>query len=159
MQVFDIIKKFFTTLTLRFSGADKEKLPPQAATSSEILALKEKMANSIDEIRNKSSALTVQELKRLLFRCAATLIAMQKVCDIIVKDPSQYFQSDYDLLHYLVALPFEVSTPSAIAAGIEVWTWVIAENPDIEVALMSELLAAWSDTIRLEKGIFSDSMK
>jgi phosphatidylinositol 4-kinase A len=58
-----------------------------------------------------------------------------------------------------VALPFEVSTPSAIAAGIEVWTWVIAENPDIEVALMSELLAAWSDTIRLEKGIFSDSMK
>jgi hypothetical protein len=92
VQVFGIVKKFFTTLTCRISGADKEKLPPQTAPSSEILALKEKMANSINEIRNKSSALTVQELKRLLFRCAATLIAMQKVCDIIiVKVPFSVF--------------------------------------------------------------------
>ncbi len=68
-------------------------------------------------------------------------------------------QCDYELLHYLVALPFEVATPAAISTGIEVWTWVIAEKNDIEVALMSEILSAWSYTIRQEKGIFSTSLK
>jgi len=98
----------------------------------------------MEEIRGKHSMLTVQDLKRLLFRCAATLISLGKC--------------DYDLLHYLVALPFGVSTPSAIAAGIEAWTWVIAEKPDIEVALLTEVLSAWFETIRLQKGIFSISM-
>ena len=56
-------------------------------------------------------------------------------------------------------LPFEVSTPSSISAGIEVWTWVIAEKPDMEVALMTEVLAAWADSIKFEKGIFSPAQK
>ncbi|KAJ6591860.1 1,3-beta-glucan synthase component-domain-containing protein [Mycena vulgaris] len=121
-----------------------KKLPPQAAPSAEIQALKGKMARTLDEIRSKVSSSTVQDLKRLLFRCAATLISLPKC--------------DYELLHYLVALPFEVSTPSVLSSGIEIWTWVIAEKPDIEVGLMGEVLAAWSDTIRQEKGIFSTSL-
>lgn len=68
-------------------------------------------------------------------------------------------QNDYDLLHYLVSLPFGVATPSAIASGIDAWSWVIAEKAEIEVALMSEILSAWSDTIRLHQGIFSKSLK
>jgi hypothetical protein len=59
----------------------------------------------------------------------------------------------------MVMIPFEVSTPSAISAGIEVWTWVIAEKPDMEVALMTEILAAWADSIKFEKGIFSHTQK
>ncbi|KAJ7709476.1 hypothetical protein B0H17DRAFT_1155491 [Mycena rosella] len=126
-------------------GPDQlEKLPPQAAPSAEIQALKGKMALTLEEIRSKVSSSTVQDLKRLLFRCAAMLISLSKC--------------DYELLHYLVALPFEVSTPSAVSAGIEIWTWAIAEKPDIEVGLMGEVLAAWSDSIRQEKGIFSTSL-
>lgn len=61
-------------------GPDKlEKLPPQSAPSAELHALKTKMARTTDEIRSKSSALTVQDLRRLLFRCAATLISLEKV--------------------------------------------------------------------------------
>jgi phosphatidylinositol 4-kinase len=56
-------------------------------------------------------------------------------------------------------LPFEVGTPAAIATSIDVWTWVIAEKPDIEVALMAEILSAWSDSIKHEKGIFSMASK
>lgn len=37
------------------------------------------MAHSMNEIRNKSSDLTVQDLKRLLFRCAATLNSLPGV--------------------------------------------------------------------------------
>jgi phosphatidylinositol 4-kinase A len=62
-------------------GSDKlEKLPPQAAPSAEVHALKAKLANSMEEILGKNSTLKVQDLKRLLFRCAATLISLNKVC-------------------------------------------------------------------------------
>ncbi|KAF8891248.1 hypothetical protein BD779DRAFT_1514119 [Infundibulicybe gibba] len=121
-----------------------EKLPPRHAPSAEILALKSKMEKTLVDIRDKKSDLTVHDLKRLLFRCAATLISLP--------------QGEYDLLHYIVAVPFEVSTPAAISAGIDVWTWVIAENPEVEVALMAEIVSAWMDTVRQEKGIFSTSL-
>lgn len=68
-------------------------------------------------------------------------------------------QCEYTLLHYLVSLPFEVFTPSAIAAGIEAWTWVIAEKPGTEVVLISEILAAWFATVRDRRGVFSQSLK
>lgn len=61
-------------------GSDKlEKLPPQLAPSGEIHALKAKMAHTVEGVRLKNSSLTVQDLKRLLFRCAATLISLEKV--------------------------------------------------------------------------------
>ncbi|KAG6909642.1 hypothetical protein DXG01_016424 [Tephrocybe rancida] len=121
-----------------------DKLPPHSAPSTEIHALKKKMSRTTEDVLNKNSSLTVQDLKRLLFRCAAALLSLE--------------QFDYDLLHHLVALPFEVATPPAIAAGIEVWTWVISNKPDVEVALMTELLSAWSDTIKHEKGMFSSAL-
>jgi len=68
-------------------------------------------------------------------------------------------QCEYSLLHYLVKIPFEVFTPAAIAAGIEVWTWVIAEKPATEVALMCEVISAWFGTLRGRKGVFSQSLK
>ncbi|KAF8163506.1 hypothetical protein B0H34DRAFT_795214 [Crassisporium funariophilum] len=126
-------------------GADKlATLPPQTAPSAEINALKFKLSHTMEEIRKKNSSLTVHDLRRLLFRCAATLISLEK--------------GDYDLLHHLVSLPFGVGTPSAIASGIEVWSWVIAEKAEVEVTLMGEILSAWSDSIRLQKGIFSKSL-
>lgn len=139
-----------------------EKLAPQLAPSAEIRALKAKMASTTDEIRSKSSTLTVQDLRVLLFRCAATLISLEKVGKSFKQksvDVKYVLQCEYELLHHIVALPFEVATPSAIATGIEVWTWVIAEKSEVEVALMSEVLSAWSDNIRHEKGIFSTSLK
>ncbi|KIK92048.1 hypothetical protein PAXRUDRAFT_830328 [Paxillus rubicundulus Ve08.2h10] len=118
--------------------------PPQNAPSADIPVLKVKMADTMNAIRGKTSLLTVHDLKRLLFRCAATLISLEKC--------------EYSLLHYLVTLPFEVFTPAAIAAGIEVWTWVIAEKPVVEVALMCEVLSAWFGTVRDRKGVFSQTL-
>lgn len=59
----------------------------------------------------------------------------------------------------MVALPFEVFTPSAIAAGIETWTWVISERPTFEIAMMAEINTAWMTSIRLARGIFSKTLK
>lgn len=120
------------------------------------------MEHTVHEIQEKNSALTVQDLKRLLFRCAATLIFLPQVRKVLVLTMLSIYidlKCDYELLHHLVTLPFEVFTSSAIYAGIEVWTWVIAEKPDMEVALMGEIFSAWSDTVRQNKGIFSTAMK
>lgn len=121
-----------------------DKLPPQNAPSEVVEMLKSKMADTFDTIRNRNSNLMVQDLKRLLFRCATTLISLE--------------DCEYSLLHYLVKIPFEVFTPAAIAAGIEVWTWVVAEKPATEVALMCEVISAWFGTLRGRKGVFSQSL-
>jgi phosphatidylinositol 4-kinase len=47
--------------------------------------LKYKLSNTLEEIRRKNSKLTVHDLRRLLFRCAATVIAMENV-GILQKD-------------------------------------------------------------------------
>lgn len=68
-------------------------------------------------------------------------------------------QFDRALVHYLVALPFELFNPPSISAGIEAWSWVISEKPQYEIVLMSELTSAWIDTIKLGRGMFSKTMK
>ncbi|KAF9475060.1 hypothetical protein BDN70DRAFT_996680 [Pholiota conissans] len=144
------IKAYFAGEAAGIRLANRESVdklataPPQTAPSAEIEDLKTKLYHTLEDIRGKNSKLTVHDLRRLLFRCAATLISLEK--------------NDYDLLHYLVSLPFGVATPSAIASGIDAWSWVIAEKAEIEVALMGEILSAWTDTIRLGQGIFSKSL-
>ncbi|THH11990.1 hypothetical protein EW145_g299 [Phellinidium pouzarii] len=111
---------------------------------SEGLNPKRKIANALKEIQAKNSPMTIPELKELLFHCAAYLVHM-KNCD-------------YDLLHYLVVLPFTVFSPSVITASIEVWTWIIGERPDLEIPLIMEINNAWNLTIRRNSGLFSESM-
>ncbi|KAI0046132.1 atypical/PIKK/PI4K protein kinase [Auriscalpium vulgare] len=126
------------------NGHNLERPPSENDNMVELAALKTKMSATLREIREKKISLTIQDLKRLLFRCASVIIAVSKC--------------EYALIYYLVALPFEVFTPSAIAAGIEVATWVISERPEFEVAMMTEINAAWMATIRHEKGIFSKAL-
>jgi len=114
--------------------------PPKEAPEAELRALKEDMLRTTEAIRSKKSALTVHDLRRLLYRCAAALISL--------KEP------DHELLHHLVAVPFAVATPTAASAAVEVWTWLIAESPDVEVALMGEILSAWNDSILHAQGFF-----
>ena len=62
-------------------------------------------------------------------------------------------------MKYLVAIPFEVFTPASVAAGIDVWTWVISEKPEYEIGVMMEINSAWLATVSFERGMFSTSQK
>ncbi|KAJ1309818.1 hypothetical protein OPQ81_006583 [Rhizoctonia solani] len=126
-------------------GIEEIELPPPTkAPFVEIKALKAKLAVSVAEIRDKTSKLSVQDLRRLLFRCAAVLMALP--------------EADHDLLHYLVAVPFAAFTTSTISAGIDAWTWLIGERKDMEISLMLEFNTAWASTVKQKKGIFSNQM-
>jgi phosphatidylinositol 4-kinase len=50
-------------------------------------------------------------------------------------------------------------TALGIAAGVDAWTWLVAERPDIEVALLSEVSDEWEWTIQAGRGLFSDTIK
>ena len=102
------------------------------------------MSKALTDIRNKSSGLSVSDLKRLMFRCASALIPMT--------------ERDFELQHYAVALPFEVFTPSSISVGIEIWAWLIEERPDLEMSLMHEIGMAWMQSIDNKRGIFSKQL-
>ncbi|THH17523.1 hypothetical protein EW146_g3305 [Bondarzewia mesenterica] len=133
-------------LRLASRGGHKlETAPNDEDPVAEIEALKAKMAAALHDIREKFSSLTIQDLKRLMFRCASALISIMKVYE-------------HGLLHYIVVLPFEVFTPSSISAGIEIWTWVISERPEFEIAVMTEINSAWMATIKQERGIFSKNL-
>lgn len=118
-----------------------QKEPPEAAPSGELDALKARLSTALTEIRHSESNLSVSDLKRLLFRCASAIIPMP--------------QRDFELQHYAVALPFEVFNPASISVGVEIWTWLIEERPDLEMSLMLEIGRAWMCTIDSRRGIFS----
>ncbi|KAA1469432.1 atypical/PIKK/PI4K protein kinase [Dentipellis sp. KUC8613] len=129
-------------LRLAGRGGDKlEQAPHEHDPVAALQGLKDKMSTALHGLREKHTSLTIQDLKRLLFRCGSTLISLPK--------------SDSALLHYAVVLPFEVFTPSAITAGIEIWTWIISEKPSMEIAVMTEINSAWMATIKHQRGIFS----
>ena len=70
---------FFLAQQRIISQNELEK--PQAHTSpiAEVAALKKRMGETLTELQAKESHLTVQDVKHLPFRCAATLISAPKV--------------------------------------------------------------------------------
>ncbi|KAL9933013.1 hypothetical protein V8E36_008268 [Tilletia maclaganii] len=93
-------------------------------------------------IRQKN--LPFAEFRRLLYRTAALAVALP--------------QPDYTLLAFVVAIPIRVFTPAAIQTASHVWTWIIGERPEVETKIMVEITVGWSSTVKLRRGIFSDSL-
>jgi hypothetical protein len=60
-------------------GKHLQKPPDENDPVPEIAALREKMHSALAAVRDKRNPFTIQDLKRLLFRCAASLIAVTKV--------------------------------------------------------------------------------
>lgn len=61
------------------------------------------------------------------------------------------------LIHYLVALPFEIFTKETIQLGVSLWLGVINENPRTEPRVLAEVMEAWEMTIQRRKGLFDHS--
>ncbi|EJU05379.1 atypical/PIKK/PI4K protein kinase [Dacryopinax primogenitus] len=122
-----------------------QKSVPAAASTEEIRAMKQQMSRAIQEIGDRTSNFTVQDMRRLLFRCTSVLIAVDG--------------NDFDLLHYLVTLPFRAFNPISISAGIDAWTWLVSERADLEIMLLLEIANAWTGTINHKQGIFSSVLE
>jgi phosphatidylinositol 4-kinase len=60
-------------------GKNLQKPTDEKDPVPEIAALREKMHSALAAVRDKRNSFTIQDLKRLLFRCASSLIAVTKV--------------------------------------------------------------------------------
>jgi phosphatidylinositol 4-kinase len=58
------------------------------------------------------------------------------------------------VIHYLVALPFQIFTKDTIKLGVSLWLGVIHENPSTEPRILCEVVEAWESSINRRKGLF-----
>lgn len=123
---------------------DLHRSAPRHTSPSELVAFRQQMSRVLKDIRNKHTVLPVPALRRLLLRAVSVLIASPNI--------------DREILFYLVALPIRSFTSLGIAAGVDAWSWLISERPDVEVSLMSEISDGWLWTIKARKGLFSDAV-
>lgn len=61
------------------------------------------------------------------------------------------------VVHYLVALPFQIFTKEIIKLGVSLWLGVIHENPNIEPRILAEVVEAWERSVQRRKGLFDGS--
>lgn len=80
-----------TRLPIDIGGLDN---PQNFVPKQEIETLKKRMSDAIADIREKRSNLTINDLKRLLFRAASTLIFIEEVRFL-------YYRGYY--VHFLIA--------------------------------------------------------
>lgn len=125
------------------------------------------MTDALQNVRMGGPSMGTSALRRLLLRATAVLISspvvsirLSHAINILLADLSvRFLQIERDILHCLVALPLRTFTALGIAAGVDAWTWLVAERPDVEVALLAEITDGWLWTIQAGRGLFSDSMK
>ncbi|CDU24347.1 related to phosphatidylinositol-4-kinase [Sporisorium scitamineum] len=118
--------------------------PTTTMSPASVAECRQQLAALSDSVSRKRRVLPLAELRRLLYRTAALVVALPEL--------------DYELLHYIVSIPFLLLTPEAISTACQVWTWVIGARPQVETKIMVELTIGWAMTAKARKGIFSPSL-
>ena len=63
------------------------------------------------------------------------------------------------VVHYLVALPFQIFTQEAIKLGVSLWLGVIHENPNVEPRILAHVVEAWDKSIQKRQGLFDPTFE
>jgi phosphatidylinositol 4-kinase len=96
-------------------------------------------------MRLRKSAIGVEELRTILYRAAAVILAKTEL--------------DYELLREIVFIPVHAINPPAMHLGVEIWAWLVDKRADVEQKLMVDLHLAWAWTVRRRRGLFSALLK
>ncbi|KAF6767202.1 Phosphatidylinositol 3-/4-kinase, catalytic domain protein [Kalmanozyma brasiliensis GHG001] len=131
-------------LALTKGLVELSKDPTNNMSPASVAECREQLATLSNDVGSKKRALPFAELRRLLYRTAALVVALP--------------EPDYELLHFIVSIPFQVFTPEAISAACQVWTWVIGARPEVETKVMVELTIGWAMTAKARKGLFSPTL-
>ncbi|KAJ5232588.1 hypothetical protein N7468_005544, partial [Penicillium chermesinum] len=108
----------------------------------------DKLESSLAQLYARSidgQDITLPEVRSVLRQAAALICNSNKPCLAVV--------------HYLVALPFQIFTKEVIRLGVSLWLGVIHENPNIEPRVLAEVVEAWERSIQRKKGLFDPLFK
>ncbi|PWN49925.1 hypothetical protein IE53DRAFT_331217 [Violaceomyces palustris] len=124
--------------------AELSRDPTINLSDSSVSECRTQLAQMSRDILQKKKPLPFSELRRLLYRSAALIVALPK--------------PDYELLHFVVSIPLLVFTPASVSTACSVWTWIIGERPEVETKIMVEISIGWGLTAKLRRGVFSPSL-
>ncbi|PWY97959.1 hypothetical protein BCV70DRAFT_202448 [Testicularia cyperi] len=131
-------------LALTKGLVDISRDPSTTMSPSSIAECRQQLASIAQNVGQRKKPLPFAELRRLLYRSAALVVALP--------------EPDYELLHFIVSIPFLVFTPEAISTACQVWTWVIGSRPEVETKVMVELTLGWAMSAKARRGIFSANL-
>lgn len=106
----------------------------------------DKLEFSLSQLYERSidgQDITLPEVRNLLRQAAGLICSSSKPRLAVV--------------HYIVALPFQIFTKEVIKLGVSLWLGVIHENPNIEPRILAEVVEAWERSIQRKKGLFDPS--
>ncbi|OKL61261.1 hypothetical protein UA08_03926 [Talaromyces atroroseus] len=113
---------------------------------------------TIDPYLNQYIDLIENLLKQLALRISTGYdLSSHELHDALRKAAALLCRSDGDLpsiAHYLVDIPFQIFSKESIKFGISIWLGVINENPKTEARILTEVAAAWEQTVQRRKGLF-----
>lgn len=110
-----------------------------------VQALKKQLRDISESLRHRTSKLSIDELRPILYRAAAVVLAKKEI--------------DYGLIREIVFIPVHAINPPAMHLGVEVWAWLVDRRADVEAKLMVDVHLAWSWSIRRRRGMFSVLLK
>lgn len=115
---------------------------PSAERRDALLAELETMLHAAE--RGEHDAVTSESLRAAVYRAAACIVATPHL--------------DFDLVHYLVAVPMALCTKSALVLAAQAWSWVMAARPDAETAVVGEIASGWMRTVHARQGIYTPTL-
>lgn len=113
--------------------------------SRHVQHLKDKLRYVSQALRQRSKPVQITDLRSLLYRAAAAVIAKPEL--------------DYEILREIAFIPVHAINPPAMHLGVEVWAWLVDKRADVEAKLMVDLYLAWAWTVRRRRGMFSVLLK
>ena len=116
-----------------------------AIDTQHVKELKDRLRTISEEMRLRKSSIGVDELRTILYRAAAVILAKTEL--------------DYELLREIVFIPVHAINPPAMHLGVEIWAWLVDKRADVEQKLMVDLHLAWAWTVRRRRGLFSALLK
>ncbi|KAI2785842.1 hypothetical protein POX_h09604 [Penicillium oxalicum] len=63
------------------------------------------------------------------------------------------------IVHYLVALPFQMFSKETMKLGVSLWLGVIHENPSVEPRILAHVVEAWDKSIQRRQGLFDPTFE
>ncbi|KAI3627776.1 STT4 [Malassezia furfur] len=115
---------------------------PSAARRDALLAELDTMLSAAE--RGEHGAVSSESLRAAVYRAAACIVATPHL--------------DFDLVHYVVAVPMALCTKSALVLAAQAWSWVMAARPDAETAVVGEISSGWTRTVHARQGIYSPAL-
>ncbi|WFD42423.1 1-phosphatidylinositol 4-kinase [Malassezia psittaci] len=93
---------------------------------------------------DNAQSISMDTLRTVVYRAGASIIHTPHL--------------DFDLIHYLVALPMAICTKSSLLCATQAWAWVMTVRSDTETAIISEIATGWGRTIDAKQGIYSSHL-